>query len=167
MSSEKAIPIEILVLCSGRGGAEGLGTIGAGANAAKMIVAVDAGGVTVGECKLDGIVADRGSFLRARFGREHRQRGGGSRARTGKSALSYPLIIARGARALIAKIGEIVVTRMTVRPRDVDTGATGYVNLYAGRFFAEINGNGHEISSQSTVNSLQSRKAPAKVRGRS
>jgi len=59
------------------------------------------------------------------------------------SALSYPLIIAGGAGTLFAEICEIVVTCVSVRPGDVNTGAAGYVNFYAGRFFAGIDWNGH------------------------
>ena len=71
-----------------RGVTEGLGAGGAGADGAEMVVAVDAGGVAVGEGDLNGVIADSGSLLCARLGFEHRQRGGGSGARAGKSAFS-------------------------------------------------------------------------------
>ena len=145
---------------SGRG-AEGLGAVRAGANTAEMIVAEDAGRVAVGKRDLNGVVANRGRRLRARLRLKHRQRGGGSGSSAGYSALSYPLIIAGGAGTLFAKIREIVVTCVSVRPGDVNTGAAGYVNLYAGRFFAGIDWNGHDWSK---VESQQfTVESPAKV----
>src|SRR6266403_3941013 len=128
---------------SGRG-TEGFGAVRAGANTAEVIVAEDAGRVAVGKRDLNGVVANRGRRLRARLRLEHRQRGGGSGASAGDSALSYPLIIAGGAGTLFAKIREVVVTCVSVRPGNVDAGAAGYVNLYAGRFFAGIDRNGHD-----------------------
>ena len=130
-----------------------------------MIVAEDAGRVAVSKRDLNGVVANRGRRLRARLRLKHRQRGGGSGSRAADSALSYPLIIAGGAGTLFAEIREIVVTCVTVRPSDVNTGAAGYVNLYAGRFFAGIDWDGHDwlkIDSQQFI----VEQAPAKVRRR-
>jgi len=62
----------------------------------------------------------------------------------GDSALSYPLIIAGGAGTLFAEICEIVVTCVSVRPGDVNTGAAGYVNFYGGWFFAGIDWDRHD-----------------------
>ena len=128
---------------SGRG-AEGLGAVRAGANTSEVIVAENAGRVAVGKRDLNGVVANRGRRLRARLRLKHRQRGGGSGSRAADSALSYPLIIAGGAGTLFAKIREIVVTCVTVRPGDVNTGAAGYVNFYGGWLFAGIDWNGHD-----------------------
>src|SRR5712671_4292383 len=128
---------------SGRG-TEGLGAVRAGANTAEMIVAEDAGRVAVGKRDLNGVVANRCRRLRARLRLEHRQRRSRSGSSGGDSALSYPLIIAGGAGTLFAEIREIVVTCVSVRPRDVNTGAAGYVNFYAGRLFAGIDWNGHD-----------------------
>src|SRR6267142_2766024 len=147
---------------SGRG-TEGLGAVRAGANTAEMIVAEDASRVAVGKRDLNGVVANRGRRLRARLRLKHRQRGGRSGSSAGDSALSYPFIIAGGAGTLFAKIREIVMTCVTVRPGDVNTGAAGYVNFYVGRFFAGIDWDGHDWlkvdSQQFTVESL--RKSPA------
>jgi hypothetical protein len=131
----------LLELASRR--AEGLSAVGAGTNAAKMVVAEDAGSVAVGKCDLNGVVANRRGRLRAELRLKHRERGGGSGAHARASALSYPFIIARGARALVAKVREIVVTRVTVRPGNVDPGAAGDVNFYAGRLFSRIDWQGH------------------------
>src|SRR5882762_9188366 len=128
---------------SGRG-TEGLGAVRAGADTAEMIVAEDASRVAVGKRDLNGVVANRGGRLRAGLRLKHRQRGGGSGSSAGDSALSYPLIIAGGAGTLVAKVREIVVTRVAVRPGNVDAGPAGYVNFYAGRLFAGIDWNGHD-----------------------
>src|SRR5882757_9053828 len=128
---------------SGRG-PEGFGTVRAGANIAEMIVAEDAGRVAVGKRDLNGVVTHRRGRLRARLRLKHRQRGGRSGYSARDSAFSYPLIIAGGAGALFAKIREVIVTCVSVRPSDVNTGAAGYVNFYAGRFFAGIDWDGHD-----------------------
>jgi hypothetical protein len=60
---------------TGRGSAESFGAFGAGANVAEVIVAVDAGGVAIGEAELNGVVAYHCGSLCARLGLEHRQRG--------------------------------------------------------------------------------------------
>ena len=52
-----------------------MGTFGAGTDVAQMIVAVNAGGVAIGEADLDSVVTHHGSGLGARLGLEHRQRG--------------------------------------------------------------------------------------------
>jgi hypothetical protein len=131
---------------SGGGGAEGFGAVGAGADAAEMVVAEDTGGVAVGEGDLDGVVAHCGSFLCAGFGLEHGQRRGRSESRCcgGVGALSYALVVAGGAGTFVAKVGKIVVAGVAVGPYDVDTGAGGYVDLYAGGLLPWVDGNGHD-----------------------
>ena len=53
----------IEVLASGRG-AEGFGAFRAGADAAEMVVAINAGGMAIGKANLDCVVA----YLRRSFG---------------------------------------------------------------------------------------------------
>ena len=55
--------------------AEGFGAFSARADVAEMVVAVDAGGVSVREADLNGVTAYLRSGLGARLGLEHRQRG--------------------------------------------------------------------------------------------
>ena len=110
-----------------------------------MIVTENSSGVAVGERNLDRVVADGRGGLGARLGLEHGQGGGRSGTRAGKGALSYPLVIASGAGALVAKIGKIVVTRMTVGPGNVDARAAAYMNLYRGGLLTGINGYGHRV----------------------
>jgi hypothetical protein len=57
------------------GFAEGFGAVAARANAAEMIVAVDAGGVAVSKADLDGIMAHLRGGLRPGFGLKHGQHG--------------------------------------------------------------------------------------------
>ena len=54
-------------------GAEGFGAFGAGADVAEVVVAVDAGGVAIGEAELNGVVAHHCGSLGARLGLEHGQ----------------------------------------------------------------------------------------------
>ena len=126
------------------GGAKGFGAVGAGADAAEMVVTENAGGVAIAESDLDGVIAHGGSLLRARLGLKHRERGRSDGSRNGAGVLSNAFVIAGGAGTFFAKIGKIVVARVAVGPNDVDTRAAGYVNLYAGGLFSGIDGNGHD-----------------------
>jgi hypothetical protein len=124
-------------------GAKGFGALGTGADRAEVIIAVDSGGVAVGEADLDGVVAHGGGGLRAGLGFEHRQRSRGCGARAGELALLFAIIVAGSARAFVAKISEVVVAGVTVGPGDVDTRAGSDVNFHGGGFFPGIDGNGH------------------------
>src|SRR5258708_10899413 len=124
-------------------GAEGFGAVSAGADAAEVVVAVDAGGMAVGESDLDGVVANLSGSFGAGLGLEHRQRRRGSCPRGGKTELLDPLVIASGPGALVAKIREIVMTGVTVGPGNVDAGAAGYMDFYRGWLFAGIDRDGH------------------------
>jgi len=53
------------------GDAEGFGAIRARTDVAKMIVAVDAGGMAIGELELNGVAADLGRRLCTRLRLEH------------------------------------------------------------------------------------------------
>ena len=125
------------------GGAEGFRAFGAGADAAEVVVAEDAGGVAVGEGDLDGVIADGGGLLCAGFGLEHGQGRGGNRSCAGVGALPYALVIASGAGAFVAEISKIVMTGVTVGPGNVDAGAASYMNFNRRRFLAGIKRNGH------------------------
>ena len=114
---------------SGGCGAEGFGAVGAGADAAEVVVAEDAGGVAVGEGNLDGVIADCCGFLRAGFGFEHWQGRGGRRSCGGVGALSNALLIAGGAGAFFAEISKIVMAGVIVSPGDIDAAAAGDVNF--------------------------------------
>src|SRR2546422_839849 len=62
--------------------AKGFGALGAGTDVAEMVVAVDAGGVAVGEADLNGVVAYLSGALGARLGLEAASRGNGFPVRT-------------------------------------------------------------------------------------
>ena len=67
-----------------------------------MIVAIDAGGVAVGEADGDGVAAYLRCGLRSRLGLEHRQRGEGGTpwsCRSGEGFFLAAFVVARGARA--------------------------------------------------------------------
>ena len=54
--------------------AKGFGALGAGADVAEVVIAIDAGGVTIGEADLNGVITNLRCGLGARLGFEHRQR---------------------------------------------------------------------------------------------
>jgi hypothetical protein len=145
-------------------GAKSFGALLTGADAAEVFVAVDAGGMAIGEGDLNGVIAHRGGLLGARLGFEHGQSGSGSEARGSKRALLFTLVVASRAGALLAEVGEVVVAGVAVGPGNVHAGAAGHVNLHVGRPCARVNGYGHAKSLQLTVYSRQFGKE--KITGR-
>jgi hypothetical protein len=123
---------------------EGLGASGAGADGPQMVVAVDASGVAIGKGDLDGVIADRGSCFGAGLGLEHRQCGGGSWACGREGMFFLAFVVAGGARALIAEVGEIEVAGVAVGPGNVHAGTRGDVDFYGGGFTARVDGDGHK-----------------------
>jgi hypothetical protein len=111
-------------------------------NAAEIIVAVDPGGVAVGEGDLDGIIPYRGSRSSARLGFKHRQSGGG-RTRCAEFAFFFALVVAGCTGAMIAQEVEVVMARMAIGPSDVHASAAGDVDLYAGGLVASVDRDGH------------------------
>ncbi len=103
-----------------------------------MIVGVDAGGVAVGEGDLNGVVADRRGGLRAGFGFEHGQRGKLRRRSRGELLLLVALFVARGAGAVIAKVGEVVMAGVAVSPGDIHAGAGRDVDFDVDGFAALV-----------------------------
>src|SRR5580700_4302280 len=99
-----------------------------------MVVAVNAGGVAIRKGDLDGVVADRRGGSGAGFGLEHRQGGRGSWASGREGMFFLAFVVAGGARALIAEVGEIVVAGVAVGPGDVHAGTRGDVDFYGGGF---------------------------------
>src|SRR5262249_32015139 len=57
--------------------------------------------------------------------------------------LFFPLVATGGARAFVAKIGEIVVAGVAVGPGDVHTCSGRDMNLNRGRLLTRIEKNGH------------------------
>src|SRR5208282_5393909 len=105
-----------------------------------MFIAIDAGGVPIREADLHSVVADDGCGLRARLGLEHRQRRKG--VGCGREGFFLPaLVVTGGARTLLAQVGEVVVARVAIGPRDVDTGASLHVDFHSGRLPAWIEWN--------------------------
>jgi hypothetical protein len=142
-------------------GAEGLGAGRTGADGAEMVVAVDAGGMAVGERELDGVVSDGVGGFGGGLGLEHGENGGRSRTRGGEGGFLFALVVAGGAGTFVAEIGEVVVAGVAVGPGDVHTSAGGDVNFYAGGFFSWIKRSGHRKrvdSSQFTVERVGKKK---------
>lgn len=124
--------------------------VGARADGAKVIEAVDPGGMAVTKGDLNGVAADGGGRLRARLGLEHREnsaRGNsgcaGRSHRAGHSFFFAAFVVAERAGAEVAQVDEVVMAGVPVGPDDVHTRARGDVNLNAGGFSARVNGYGH------------------------
>src|SRR5258707_13076914 len=97
-----------------------------------MIVAVDARSVAVAKGDLNSVIADLRGHLRARLGLKHRESCCGGGPRTGKGALSYPLIVASGTGTFLAKISEIESTRVTIQPGNIHAIAAAHINFNRG-----------------------------------
>src|SRR5450432_1116271 len=85
-----------------RGVAEGLGAGGAGADGSKMVIAVDAGGVAVGEGELDGVVAYGIGGFGGGLGFEHREGRGGGWAGGSEVGFFLALVVAGSAGAFFS-----------------------------------------------------------------
>src|SRR5580693_6326340 len=103
-----------------------------------MVVAVDAGGMAIREADLNGVVAYHRGGLGAWLGLEHGQRGRRFEGRIYVAERGFLLasVVAGGAGAFVAEIGEFVVAGVAVGPDNIHTGAVLDVNLDAGWFFS-------------------------------
>lgn len=115
-----------------------MGAGGAGADGSKMVVAIDAGGVAVGEGELDGVVAYGVGGLGGGLWFEHGECSGGGWARGGEVGFFFALVVAGGAGAFFSEVVEIVMAGVAVGPGDVYPGAGGDVDFYGGGFFARV-----------------------------
>jgi len=133
--------------------AEGFSAVGAGADAAEMVVGVDAGGVPVCKGDLNGVVPDLRGGFGTRLGFKHRKsrRRGHPQCQRLEGIFLFAFVVARRAGALVAQIREFVVARVPVRPGNVHAGAARNMNLDAGRFFPRIEGCGHALGSYSVL----------------
>ena len=115
-----------------------MGAGGAGADGSKMVVAVNAGGVAVGEGELDGVIAYGVSGFGGGLGLEHGEGGRGGWACGGEVGFFLALVVAGGARAFFAEVVEIVVAGVAVGPGDVYAGAGGNVDFDVGGLSAGV-----------------------------
>src|ERR1700729_3810190 len=106
-------------------GAKIAGAIGAGANLAELVVAVDAGGMAVVEGDADGVVADGVSRFCRYFRLKHREDGGRGCAGGGGRFFACAFVVAGGAGAFVAQESKIEVTAVAVGPGDVNACAGG------------------------------------------
>jgi hypothetical protein len=116
-----------------------------------MVVAVDTGGMAVGKGELDGVVAYRVGGFRGGLRLEHGEGGGGGWAGCGEGDFLFAFVVASSARALVAKVGKVVVAGVAVRPSDIYAFARGDVDFHASGLFALVDGSGHGEGRQCTV----------------
>lgn len=91
--------------------------------------------------KLDGVVPYLGGGLSARLGLIHRQQRRRGHVPEGDGDFFLPaLIVASGARTVVAQQGKIEVALVAIGPGDVHTRARLYVNLHRDRFSAFVDG---------------------------
>jgi len=108
-----------------------------------MIVGEDAGGVTVGEKDLNGVVADLQGRLGANLGLEHGKRSELRGARSGDSGFLFAFLVAGGTGASFPEIRKIEMALVAVGPGDVHAGAGGDVDFNAGGFVTVVERKGH------------------------
>src|SRR5262249_53872591 len=105
----------------------------------QLAVAVNAGGVTVGEFNLQGVIAERLGGAGAYFRFVHRKdtcRGW----RVGHSGCLFfpPQVVAGRAGAFIAEESKIVMATVSIGPGDIQPGAGGDMHLHVSGFFAWV-----------------------------
>ena len=137
--------------------AEGFGTLFARADAAEMVVGINARRVAVAKRDLYGVVAYLRGGFGAGLGLEHGQRGRAGQPRRERLERFFflPFVIASRTGTLVTQIRKVVMAGVAIGPGDVHTGAAGNVNLHASWLLARIEGSGHGESLQSSVVSLQ------------
>lgn len=112
------------------------------AHLAEVHESVDPGCVPVRKFDLDGIVSHRACRFSRHPRLKHRQNIAIDPLRF-LSRLSFPLIIACGARTVVSQVGKIIPARMPIRPCDLDALAGGHVHLYTRRLPSRILGYWH------------------------
>lgn len=127
---------------SGQRLTEGNFALGAGAKCAEIIVAEDAGGVTVVEADLDSVVPYLGGRLSSWLWLVHWEERRGQ-MHAGEGILFGAFVVAGRTGAMIAKEGKVKVAGMAVRPGDIDTGTGFHVDFDGDWLLALINGSGH------------------------
>jgi hypothetical protein len=118
----------------------------AGTDAAELVVAVDASGVTVVEGELDGVVPHRGGRARFYLWFEHGQCSGGLWSGTGEILFLFAFVLAGRAGAFVTKVGELVMARVAVGPGNIDTRTGAHVNFHGSGLSARIDGHRHRNS---------------------
>src|SRR3989475_3475689 len=117
------------------------------ADGAQVVVAVDAGGVAVGEIDLNGVVAYRRGGLGLGLGLEHGQHGACRSCAfgAGQGGFFLAVVVTQSAGAVVAQIDKIVVARVGLRPGGIHPSAAPDVDLYAARFFPRVDGKWHRF----------------------
>ena len=123
--------------------AEGGIALRAGALGTEVVIAVDARGMAVVKGDLNGVIADLRGGLGSGFGLVHLEERRGLQLHVCHFLLFVALVVAGGAGALVAEIGEVVMTGVAVGPRNVHARTTAHVNLYRCGLFPLINGCWH------------------------
>src|SRR3989441_8706871 len=121
------------------------------ADGAQVVVAVDAGGVAVGEIDLNGVVAYRRGGLGFGLGLEHGQHDGCRCCAfgAGQGGFFLAVVVTQSAGAVVAQIDKIVVARVAVSPGDIHACASRDVHLYAARVFPRVDGKWHRFAMRS------------------
>ena len=106
-----------------------------------MLEAEDPCRVAIRELNLHRIVPHRIRALRRHLRLKHWQ----WRTRCAANVLHFfSLVVAKRARAIVAKIWKIEVAGMTVSPCDIHSLARGDPDLYVNRLFSRFEWNGHQ-----------------------
>jgi hypothetical protein len=104
--------------------------------------------VAVVKIDLQGIVANRMSRLSRKFGLEHREQRGGQYRISLRPFRQFfhALVIAHRARALLAQVGKIVMARVSIGPRDIDTRSRRYVDFHLCGLSSLIDWDRHRVA---------------------
>src|SRR2546426_9449798 len=108
------------------------------ADGAQVVVAVDAGGVAVGEIDLNGVVAYRRGGLGLGLGLEHGQHGGCRACAfgAGQGGFLLAVVVPQSAGAVVAQIDKIVVAPRARTPGGIPPRGGRDVQPYCGAVFS-------------------------------
>lgn len=121
--------------------------MGAGTDASEVIVAVDAGGMSVRKTDLNGVVPHLRGGVCARLGLKHGQDGrGGETGRERLECLFFAaLVAAGGAGAFLAQVGKIKVAGVAVCPGNIHARAARDMNFDARWLLTLVDGSRHGL----------------------
>ena len=129
------------------GGTKLEGAILARANGPQEIEAENASRMPVIKINLQCIVAHGVSSLGGKPGLEHGERGGRKHRRRLRAfgLFFQPLVVAHRAGTLLSQVCEIVMARVSIRPRDVNPRSRGHVDFNLSGLSASINRDRHRV----------------------
>jgi hypothetical protein len=117
--------------------AKSLCALFAGTNRAQVVIAVDAGGMTVVECDLEGVIPHLRGGIGPGLWLVHRQQRRSRKIQPSSGFFFAPLVIACSTGALLAQIRKIEMAAVTIGPCDIHARRSFHMDSN-GRWFLAL-----------------------------